>query len=898
MSHKNVKQKNSRSRWWLRIAIVLLAIELLYVAGANIFLNTSSIAGDLINRRPERIHIEWDSAWTVVPGLVHVKNLRFRNQTRRVQSYIEVDKTTVLCALTALTQRTFRTHWLRARGITAKARPRPDDLASIESIRPYFPEIPGLELTAAQEMPRRAMKRPWRIQLDGMSADGIRDVWFANFRIRGNASASGTADIITRADVSIPAASGEFAFDSATFNEQSIGKNLNGQFTISMTPFVPRQNPGIAFFKFLSGELQIAASVDDLAFINYYLSQIPWLQLSGSSELAGRVVLDKGLLASGTQLEFEHADMLAQLGDYVAKGRGNISGHIAKGEQDTADTDMLIHFNEVNIRHQSDADAHFLSSDFGISVSGESFVIGGAIPPTTVKLNLLNGTIPNFNLYNRYLPDGAVSIDGGSGQVSGALTVDPEKAHGQLQLVGTQVALDVKDKSIVSDLDLNVVLQDGNPGNGRFDFTGSRLQLKNAAIAGNAASDSWSGDIRLSEGQLHWPTITRRGNKEKSNQPAGKELPSGRVSLDGEVTDIGIINPLLAKGPRLLVYGPGKFQALLEVDKSKLADGSQIDIDSDAISLNFLDYVANGQGRIQAQLNDASGQSEIAMSANIASAALKRQGGSQNHVEKLSVSLQATGIADESINALDEVQARIDLEHGQVSNIQVYNSYLPENSMARLVSGQAQLNGWWELDSSTGAGEVTLDATDVVASIRDQLVTGALTLEGKLTDGDLKDMRFNLRDTLLTLSNVIVREKNSPPWSGSLKISNGKIRLSSPLEVDGVLDLSMQDTRPFVDLFGADGGNPKWVSKLFNIENVSGSTIITLNKRNLTLSDMILNGDRLVMRGQLRFADKNLDGMAYAKYRKFGAAVEFQGKEREWYFVKPKKKFEAYSGFE
>jgi len=374
------------------------------------------------------------------------------------------------------------------------------------------------------------------------------------------------------------------------------------------------------------------------------------------------------------------------------------------------------------------------------------------------------------------------------------------------------------------------------------------------------------------------------------------QLPSGRVSLDGVISDIGIINSLLAKGPRLSVHGPGTFQASLEVNDLNVADGSHVEIDSDAITLGFLNYIANGQGQIQARLTAASQPSALVINANIANASLKRRGDSDNHIERLALSMRATGTTAEDTNALKDTQARIDLHHGQIQNIQVYNSYLPHNSMAKLVSGQAQLDGWWELDATTGVGELTLNATRVVAKIRDQLVTGALKLDGKLADGDLKTMRFDIGDTELTLDNVVVLKRDAPPWTGSLKITEGKLRLSSPLEVDGVMDLTMLDTRPFVDLFGTRDSKPKWLPNLFNVKNVKGTTKIKLDDRDLTLTDLTLTGDNLKLQGQLRFADKNLDGIAYAKYRKFGAAVELKGKEREWHLVKPKKKFAAYQG--
>jgi hypothetical protein len=218
--------------------------------------------------------------------------------------------------------------------------------------------------------------------------------------------------------------------------------------------------------------------------------------------------------------------------------------------------------------------------------------------------------------------------------------------------------------------------------------------------------------------------------------------------------------------------------------------------------------------------------------------------------------------------------------------------------MAQLVSGQAKVDGWWELGSTEGSGEFTLRAPDVAAMIRDQPVTGSVTLKSELHDGDLKTMQFDLRGTQLNISNVVLPEQKSSPWGGTLKIADGDIKLSRPINIDGVVDLSLQDTRPFVDLFGTRNGKPKWLSDVFNVKDVKGRTKIRLDDSDITLNDMELSGDKLTLLGHLRFSNKNLKGMVYANYRKFGAAVELNGKEREWYFVKPRKKFDTYPGFQ
>lgn len=60
-----------------RLAVVLLFLELVYLLGANLFLN-SAAAGRWIHRKPGRLVVQWARGWTVFPGVVHLRDVRLR----------------------------------------------------------------------------------------------------------------------------------------------------------------------------------------------------------------------------------------------------------------------------------------------------------------------------------------------------------------------------------------------------------------------------------------------------------------------------------------------------------------------------------------------------------------------------------------------------------------------------------------------------------------------------------------------------------------------------------------------------------------------------------------------------------------------------------------------------
>lgn len=77
-----VLRSDSFRKWAIRIGVALLVFEVIYVVGANIFLRTDLLP-QLINKKPEKTHIAWDSVVTYLPGFATVKGFTLCSQTKK-----------------------------------------------------------------------------------------------------------------------------------------------------------------------------------------------------------------------------------------------------------------------------------------------------------------------------------------------------------------------------------------------------------------------------------------------------------------------------------------------------------------------------------------------------------------------------------------------------------------------------------------------------------------------------------------------------------------------------------------------------------------------------------------------------------------------------------------------
>src|SRR5687768_11602620 len=98
------KRPERPPRWLLALA-GMVAVPIVAVAAANVFLALALPA--MLNARPERTRIDYDLAWTIRPGVVEIRDLRIRSQSRTDQWVIEADRARARIDLGALRDRRF-----------------------------------------------------------------------------------------------------------------------------------------------------------------------------------------------------------------------------------------------------------------------------------------------------------------------------------------------------------------------------------------------------------------------------------------------------------------------------------------------------------------------------------------------------------------------------------------------------------------------------------------------------------------------------------------------------------------------------------------------------------------------------------------------------------------------
>ena len=486
------------SGWKVVRAVVIGALVLpaMLLVAENVFINTGLRV--LVNPQPERALITWTWAWTFWPGSVRASGLKIRVQDPATQWTLSVDEASGVIDLFKLKDHVFAGRDLHGSGATVRARVR-RETAPAAGDHSSAPPIPGL--TNPPDPSPEALygegARPYRIELEGLEVDHLRELWIEDYRFVGDAHLAGSLELLAGAWLSAPALSLGITSGDVTIGERPTLRNVSGEVDLSVAGINPVEHLGAEILQYITGRLKLQADVEDLHFLSFYLRKAPWLDIAeGQGTLAVDVSIDDGRLVDGSQFGIDCTDLSARFLTHTVTGTGQVRFAVAP-DAGPSEARLTVSFLDYTVDREGATSP--LVAGTGLQVTARTADISLAEPfeHLSVTLDIPEATIPDVAVYNAYLPqDLGLRLVRGAGKIRGNMqaTTDGGLATGDLFLDADAVEARMDDIRLTGRVALQAHLVEGDLVAGRYDVSGSGLSLRRVALVGATNSRKGKDD--------------------------------------------------------------------------------------------------------------------------------------------------------------------------------------------------------------------------------------------------------------------------------------------------------------------------------------------------------------------------------------------------------------------
>nr|WP_298378622.1 hypothetical protein [uncultured Halomonas sp.] len=769
-----------------------------------------------------------------------------------------------------------------------------------------------------------------RLDIHSLEAEGLRALKVNEYRLAASATSRVRLGELVLDEQSLGVTSLTLALEEALVQRQenpdtyqTLARDIRLQGEFFLETFHPAQAPGLEALAFLSGDTSLAAQADAWDVFNPYLRALEGLRLEGKGGLQGRLAIEKGVLQPGSELTLISPQLAVVLDEaallaandssenvspenargrrYRLEGKGRISARVDvqdEAQEGVVATRMALVLDDMQMREPLEEPA----GNEPPLLTSERFRLNVDLPrldltspprkPDSAALIWQGARLPDVAVLARFLPqDLPFNLHGGKAGLDGRLGYREGRLEGHFDLRGNRVDLTLLDNRVTSELGLDLKLKEFDLDQRRLDLSGTRLRVS-ALNPGD--STPLETELLLREARL---ALDKSSNADVSS--TASSLSSGRMLVQGRAAELSFLNRFLPETHSLAMHGNGLLEAELVWQEGTLLPGSRLWVSADPMELRFLDYEASGNGRLDSSIDKASRNVDIRVS--LPAFELRRQQESASHVSGRYLLVEATlpaAVLNGTTPALVDQTTRISLPQIDIPALSLYNAYLPKDAGIELLSGQASLESYLNLQGYQAQGSLILKARETALMMGDQRLHGNLSLDVQLADGDLRQRRFDVSGSTLRLDNLsrqgegLASKRGGNGWWMELGIDKGQLVWAQPLNLDARLALRMRDSGFPLRTLLKDVRQRQWLSRLLNVQNIRGRARLKLLDAGLALRDARLAGQELEILADLVRRDKTLDGALYARYAALGLGIEIDAGQTRLHLLRPRRWYE------
>lgn len=467
-----------------------------YLGAANWFLS-SAAADRVINRKPEKLRITWSRARSWFPGAVVLDDVAIVGANRQFDWSAEIDHALVVMSLVRLPFKTFHSELIRGTGLVFRLEQHEQAAAAVQQVAggPAGATAAGAAVGSgsgpAAPPPRR--RNPWRIELDGILIEGLREISIGSSSLLGSGRITGGLDFEVRGPLRFDVLS--LAFDEARLVRagETVGDNVSFTLEASSGPFAPGEDSVREILGGVSGAATVTADVESIAALGFLLKRPEWLSFAGGGHLDSAFRLRGGVVAPGGHLDFDAEVLAARIADWTIEGGGKLALRLPEGGPQAAVLD--VDFEQFAIRRGDREVAHIHGDDLRVALTARALDLERGLQDLDLRVDVPPSRV-DFAAYDSYLPKSPFSIERGEGTLRSWFEYSEARAEGKGEV---EIAVDgasgtAGELGVAGDVRVHTLIKSGDLDAMSFDVSGSSLELRNVRVTkpgGGVESEGW-----------------------------------------------------------------------------------------------------------------------------------------------------------------------------------------------------------------------------------------------------------------------------------------------------------------------------------------------------------------------------------------------------------------------
>jgi hypothetical protein len=797
------------------IGTIVGAAAVLYLVGINLFVRTR-LFRDAIGADPMALRVEYKSAYSVIPGRIHVEGLTIRGRDSHIEWILSIDTCDFRVAFLDLIHKRFHASHVRANGFAIRVRLRIPPADTTPEIVAALPPIQGFADPPIAGPPPPPLTDAdynlWMVQLDDVDVQHVREIWIHTVRGQGDMRVRGRWLFRPLRWLEIgPASVDVTKFDVST-GSRLLATGLHGSVDATVHPFDVRKPERVQVLDYISTKTDLGGFAMIANVLTTILPPSDANITRADGPVGAHLLVNHGALLSGTRVWTEWAD--AEL----------VAGTLTFDSSVRVDLDV----------EGAIASLHAISSDCRVS-SGHA----ARANATSVETTIVSHHLDLAHAFDD--ATFALNVHGAQTKTLAAWQgrLVEARAQGDLEFAARGFSAMRGADKLTSDVAGHINLRDVELAGKGADLSGSRVSLKNAHA-------TWRGvDARA-------PVITLRASRALI-KPGSPDLDFDLTLPRADLRDLREIDALIPPGAPFAITGGRASVAgrlLVSMSAQRATGSATVLADDVAVAIGPTivkgKLVANVILRRWGFTDDAielSGSDVIVHDVSLRGGlAAPQRSADLLTVPSLTIVTSRLGIGPTG----NDGSLSLDVPSATIEDLHTLSAMgaLPNDVCVE----QGRVDASVHLDTDLRSGSATGDGRVVGRGLRARFGTTTVSADLTVEVRARRDAQGESGAEPIDLSGskVAITQGGIGPehgnWWGNFEMRDAVLRTRDGVAFQGRMHGAATDASPATALVAGNTGVPTWAANMFRMPQLQVDGEIRATSSSLELRSLVAQG--------------------------------------------------------